>query len=167
MSERLQDSVGGPEGGRSESVCLREFRAAESQSSPFISFALERHGGCVVLRVEGEVDVSNAGALGTSLRQLVETDPVVVDLTGVSFMDSTGISALIAATNHAANSGTSMRVAGAARSVMLTLQIAGVDTYLGHKESVADAIAATQTTREAGAPLPIALTRVEAEVSPT
>ena len=60
------------------------------QSSPYTSFGLERHGGCVVLRVEGEVDVSNAGALGTTLRQLVETDHVVVDLTGVSFMDSTG-----------------------------------------------------------------------------
>jgi hypothetical protein len=35
----------------------------------------------------------------------------------------------------------------------------GVDTYLGHEESVADAIAATQTTREAESPPPIAPTR--------
>jgi anti-anti-sigma factor len=132
-----------------------------------LGFALDRHGGCVVLRVEGEVDVSNAGALGTTLRQLVETDHVVVDLTGVSFMDSTGISALIAATKHAANSGTSLRVAGATRAVMLTLQIVGVHTYLGHKESVAAAIAATQTTRAAESPPPTAPTRGEAEVSPT
>ena len=137
------------------------------QSSRNLSFALDRHGGCVVLRVEGEVDVSNAGALGANLRQLVETDHVVVDLTGVGFMDSTGVSALIAATKHAANSGTSLRVAGATRAVMLTLQIVGVDTYLGHEESVADAIAATQTTREAESPPPTAPTRGEAEVSPT
>ena len=136
------------------------------RSSPNLSFALDRHGGCIVLRVEGEIDLSNAGALGTNLRQLVETDHVVVDLTGVSFMDSTGVSALIASTKHAANSGTSMRVAGATRAVMLTLQIVGVDTYLGHEESVADAIAATQTTREAESP-PTAPIRGEAEVSPT
>ena len=137
------------------------------QSSRNLRFALDRHGGCVVLRVEGEVDLSNAGGLGTNLRQLVETDHVVVDLAGVSFMDSTGVSALIAATKHAANSGTSMRVAGATRAVMLTLQIVGVDTYLGHKEPVADAIAATQTTRKAESPPPIAPARGEAEVSPT
>ncbi len=137
------------------------------QSSPNISFALDRHGGCVVLRVEGEVDVSNADALGTNLRQLVETDHVVVDLTGVTFMDSSGVSALIAAAKQAANSGTSMRVAGATRAVLLTLQIVGVDTYLGHEESVADAIAATQTTREPESPLPTGPTRGEAEVSPT
>ena len=111
--------------------------------------------------------MSNAGGLGTNLRQLVETDHVVVDLAGVSYMDSTGVSALIAATKHAANSGTSMRVAGATRAVMLTLQIVGVDTYLGHKESVADAIAATQTTRKAESPPPNAPARGEAEVSPT
>ena len=35
---------------------------------------------------------------------------------------------------------------------MVTLQIVGVDTYLGHEESVADAIAAIQTTHEAEAP---------------
>ena len=50
---------------------------------------------------------------------------------------------------------------------MVTLQIVGVDTYLGHEESVADAIAAIQTTHEAEAPPPIAPTRGEAEVSPT
>jgi anti-anti-sigma factor len=61
------------------------------QSSRNLGFALDRPGGCVVLCVEGEVDVSNAGALGANLRQLVETDHVVVDLTGVSFMDSTGV----------------------------------------------------------------------------
>jgi anti-anti-sigma factor len=137
------------------------------RSSPNLSFALDRHGGCVVLRVEGEVDLSNAGGLGTNLRQLVETDHVVVDLTGVTFMDSTGVSALIAATKHAANSGTSLRVAGARRAVMLTLQVVGVDSYLGHEGSVADAIAATQTTREDESPPPTAPTRGEAEVSPT
>jgi anti-anti-sigma factor len=167
MSERLRDPVGGPKGGRSEVPAYDSSERPKLQSSRDLSFALDRHGGCVVLRVEGEVDVSNAAALGTNLRQLVETDHVVVDLTGVSFMDSSGVSALIAATKHAANSGTSLRVAGATRAVMRTLQIVGVDTYLGHEESVADAIAATQTKREAESPPPTAPTRGEAEVSPT
>lgn len=57
----------------------------------------EDAGGRVVVTVSGEVDVSSADALRDELRLLVDeghTD-LVVDLSAVSFMDSTGLGVLV------------------------------------------------------------------------
>ncbi|MGN8247366.1 STAS domain-containing protein [Cellulomonas soli] len=57
----------------------------------------EDAGGREVVTVSGEIDVSSADALRDRLRLLVDegrTD-LVVDLTAVSFMDSTGLGLLV------------------------------------------------------------------------
>ena len=50
-----------------------------------------------VVRLAGEIDVFNARLLDDALTRLLETDPdqVVVDLSGVRFLDSTGLSVLV------------------------------------------------------------------------
>jgi anti-sigma B factor antagonist len=56
-----------------------------------------RHGTTVVLHVAGELDMHTVGRLREGLaRALSEHEGgVVVDLTGVGFIDSTGLSALL------------------------------------------------------------------------
>ena len=56
-------------------------------------------GGCAFLAVRGEIDIATAPRLITALNDAV-TDgdgdvPLVVDLTEVAFMDSTGLALLI------------------------------------------------------------------------
>ena len=54
--------------------------------------------GVVVLKAEGELDLSTAGHLHDPLlRSIAEGGPVLVDLTRVSFIDSSGIAALVGA----------------------------------------------------------------------
>jgi anti-anti-sigma factor len=53
-----------------------------------------------VLFVSGEIDMASAGGVTSSLSPLIEAGgPVIVDLSKVSFMDSTGLHVLIAAAN--------------------------------------------------------------------
>jgi anti-anti-sigma factor len=53
----------------------------------------ERHAaGCVWLTLSGELDLGTAPRLGERLDQLREEKrPVVVDLSGLEFMDSSGV----------------------------------------------------------------------------
>ena len=51
-----------------------------------------------MVRADGEVDLESAEALAAALRAADDgSDPVVVDLTGVPFMDSSGLRALLVA----------------------------------------------------------------------
>lgn len=69
-------------------------------------------GGDVRLRVSGELDVQTAPWLTDALQtQLRDGHRVVIDLQNVSFMDSTGVSALIRAIKEAEYYGLELMVA--------------------------------------------------------
>ena len=55
--------------------------------------ALESHGDVIVARVEGEIDRSNAGELGTALLAAVPNVALglVLDLSATTYMDSAGV----------------------------------------------------------------------------
>jgi anti-sigma B factor antagonist len=57
------------------------------------------HGDQVVVQVAGEIDVYTAASLREKLAELIDADhtDVIVDLTGVTFMDSTGLGVLVGA----------------------------------------------------------------------
>jgi anti-anti-sigma factor len=54
-------------------------------------------GGVAVVRLTGEIDISNADQLGDALEAIVGPDArrLVVDLDGLEFMDSAGIAMLL------------------------------------------------------------------------
>jgi anti-anti-sigma factor len=58
----------------------------------------ERHDGSVVAVIEGEVDAASVGEVAVRMRRIVENKlhRVVIDLTGVSYLDSAGINLLYA-----------------------------------------------------------------------
>ena len=64
-----------------------------------LSMVSEREGDIHVLSLTGEIDLANAGHLEAELRRVEETDAgvILVDLGGISFIDSTGIKVLISA----------------------------------------------------------------------
>src|ERR687897_1398214 len=116
-----------------------------------LTYVFQRVDGCVVLRLHGEMDLTSAPQIATDLRLLVEDDHVVGDLTGVSFMDSSGLNALIAGHNHAHNCRTSFRIAGAGKAVTQVLHVTGMDRYLHIHASVEDAIDAARAAHAAAA----------------
>jgi anti-sigma B factor antagonist len=88
----------------------------------------EREGGAVV-RLVGEVDLSQADALSAELERAEQTapDPLVVDLRGVSFMDSTGLRLLLGALRRAEPAARRLVVVRGQEQVRELFRVAGLE----------------------------------------
>jgi len=66
----------------------------------------EKVSGSGVIRLSGEIDLASADGVALLLRPMVEAGgPVVVDLSHVTFMDTTGIHVLVRAADDLAERG--------------------------------------------------------------
>jgi anti-sigma B factor antagonist len=84
------------------------------------------------LYVRGEVDLATAGELSQAGAAALHDGQrtLIVDLRAVSFMDSTGLAALVALTNHTAQAGGHLSVRDPSPRVREVLRITGLDTFL-------------------------------------
>ena len=86
--------------------------------------------GRAIVSVRGEINMSCGSAFRDALRAAQQVSPdVIVDLSGVSFMDSTGLNALIGA-YHRAPEGGSLGVVGATSAVRRVFDITGLSELL-------------------------------------
>jgi anti-sigma B factor antagonist len=81
------------------------------------SFAIHHHTaetGCTVVTLDGRLDARRAKAVGETLRDAVNEGAmgVVVDLTGVPFIDSAGLAALVSALKTSRKAGRNLVLAG-------------------------------------------------------
>lgn len=85
------------------------------------------------VQVAGEVDVSNASKLRDAIDELIaEGVPSVdVDLSQVSYIDSTGIGVLVGAVHRAHDAGLSLAASNPQRNVARVLDMLGVSGELG------------------------------------
>ncbi|PPK64984.1 STAS domain-containing protein [Actinokineospora auranticolor] len=86
-----------------------------------------------LIQAEGEIDLATAGELRDALDAVFATDhssaTVVVDLTGVTFMDSAGLSVLLRAAKRAKATGRQLTVAAIpAGPVRRVLDLSGLGT---------------------------------------
>ncbi|MEU7057994.1 STAS domain-containing protein [Streptomyces sp. NPDC046197] len=87
-------------------------------------------GTCVVT-LAGEADLDGSAHLRQALLSCLETAPnTVIDCGEVTFMDSSGINALITAHQAAQASGARLRLAAPQDAVLRVLQLVGVDTLI-------------------------------------
>src|SRR5262249_47769628 len=75
------------------------FDAVSAEEVPAITLDVDRQGAGAVVTVGGELEFGTAASLRTLLIELAHeaVDPVVVDLAGIEFIDSTGLSLLVQA----------------------------------------------------------------------
>ncbi|MFR9801120.1 STAS domain-containing protein [Pseudonocardia sp. RS010] len=85
-----------------------------------------------VLAVRGEIDAAEAAAFQNAAIDLVRTAKhVIVDLTGVRFLASRGLAALVRTQRAAEAVGSTVAVvSGGSRVVLRPMQVTGVDTQL-------------------------------------
>ena len=90
-------------------------------------------GSPFVLTLTGEIDVATAVAVRSALRASFDEGhrDVVVDLTGVSFIDAAGLGVLVGAQRRFARAGGRLRVEHPQRSVRRVLEITALDRVLG------------------------------------
>jgi len=85
------------------------------------------HDGKAVLTLVGELDMAAAAAVRSALTEAVGAgDDVVVDLTELGFIDSSGLAALLAAHKAATQAGRSVTLRGVQGNVKRTIAIAGL-----------------------------------------
>ncbi|MFD5270510.1 STAS domain-containing protein [Streptomyces sp. NPDC058335] len=97
--------------------------------------------GIRVLTLAGEIDHDT----GQALRQALDTSGIlrpriVVDLSRVTFMDSTGINIFVAAHRTLTEADGWIRLAAPGEAVMRTLQIVGVDAVIDCRETLRQAL---------------------------
>jgi len=83
--------------------------------------------GCTLLAIDGEIDTLTAGAMQRALERLLaeSSDVLVIDLSEVTFLASSGLAVLIRAAHQAGER--RLRLVSAARAVRRPLEITGSD----------------------------------------
>jgi anti-sigma B factor antagonist len=101
--------------------------------SDLVSVDVTDVGAAVHVTVTGEVDSASAPSLRTELDAVLDGSPVevVLDLRGVGFLDSAGLSVLAAAHRRAGVDGVRLRVLASGRAVKRPMQITGLWDLLG------------------------------------
>jgi anti-sigma B factor antagonist len=106
-----------------------------------------RVGAAVVVEATGEVDMATAPALEREIEQacaeIRPPAPIVVDLTGVSFLGSAGLTVLVQAERRCRAHGHTLRVAAQHRAVLRTITLTGLDQVLDIHPSVPQAVRTT------------------------
>lgn len=109
-----------------------------------LSIATREVGEAVVVEVGGEVDVYTAPALDEVLTGVVAEgrSPLVVDLTAVDFLDSTGLGVLVKALKRIREHDGRLAVVASSERIAKIFRITGLDAAMGLVESVDAALAA-------------------------
>jgi stage II sporulation protein AA (anti-sigma F factor antagonist) len=91
----------------------------------FLSVEVSAVDGGHLVAASGEVDTTTAPRLAEALVQF-GGGTVTLDLTDVTFLNSSGLKALVAAHRHLERSGCELRVQGEQDSVRRVLEVAGL-----------------------------------------
>ncbi|MEU1037908.1 STAS domain-containing protein [Streptomyces sp. NPDC005551] len=111
-----------------------------------------RHiGDHIVVTVAGDVDLHTAPTLRAYVRGLVQegTPHLVLDLPGVDFVDSTGLSTFITLLLETEKAGGSLRLADVPDRLMRMVTITGISALLPVHATVTDALAGRAARTEA------------------
>ena len=104
--------------------------------------------GCAVLAISGEVDVYSAPAFRDRMMALLDADPLlVVDLSGLAFIDSTGLGVLVAGRNRALERGGAVAFVCTQDRVLKLLRITGLDSVFDIHAAVDGAVAGLRAAR--------------------
>jgi anti-sigma B factor antagonist len=106
-------------------------------------FPVNWSGRTAVVVVPREVDVTNSDGLRDTLLGALNAgaNGLVVDMTGTTFCDSAGITALARAARRAGANESPMRLAVTAPAVLRVLNLVGIDRLIDVYPSVPDALA--------------------------
>lgn len=105
-----------------------------------VSTEVERSNGSLTVRLSGEIDLSNAHELQSLLENAVQGSPrAVIDLTGITYLDSQGVRLLKQLARKADREGTQLRVVAPpdnfARQV---LEMTQMGSYVEIRDTVDD-----------------------------
>jgi anti-sigma B factor antagonist len=103
-----------------------------------------------VVHVAGEIDVTSAAVLRDALEALIADGHrcLTLDLTDVTFMDSTGLGIVVGRLKRLTRHGGTLTVAAAHERVVRVFTITGLDQLLQIHPDLESAVRAAEATRQ-------------------
>jgi anti-sigma B factor antagonist len=109
-----------------------------------ISVSTERIGAIAILHLFGELDLATVDHVDREITAAVsDISALVIDLDGLSFLASTGLSLLARWSQRATADGFDLRIVATRRQALRPLQITGLDEVLTIDATVDEALVAT------------------------
>ena len=110
--------------------------------------------GHVIVALRGELDLADAADVTVVLGALIALEPrIIVDLSGLEFIDASGVTALSRVRRHARDAGGDVLLAAPQRMVRLVLSIIWEGDGFAVHASVAEAAASAGAFRQAVVPI--------------
>lgn len=108
-------------------------------------------GECVILTLAGELDVTNAAQAEEAVRVVWQGSPsrLVFDLSGLTFMDSTGVRVLVRARRRATEHRRSVALAGLTPSVSRIIEVTGLNQAFAIHATVDEAVPGRSMSNDA------------------
>jgi anti-sigma B factor antagonist len=97
---------------------------------PHFQVEVSSEGTKAVLYLRGELDVSSSAALEEELARIDGSTLIVLDLTDLEFIDSTGLGVLVKAHQRVRDEGTRLVVVHDGGQVKRLLELTGLDQQL-------------------------------------
>ncbi len=114
-------------------------------------FSTQAHDEAVVVAVHGELDVTSSQRFDDCLAEAgADGDRVVLDMSGVDFMDTTALAVIVAHWRRHVAAGGVFFLAGARYRYTKALWITGLADRLPMYDTVGEALAAAQSEPGAG-----------------
>jgi len=108
-----------------------------------LSFSVEPRGASVVVSVRGELDITSSPRFDECLSEAgTRGDRVVLDMSGVDFMDTTALAVIVGHWRRLAAAGRMFSLAGARYRYTKALWITGLADRLPMYDTVDEALAA-------------------------
>jgi len=98
--------------------------------------------GITVVAPTGRLDVAGAPALKEAISEVVKNGPprIVIDMEGVSFVDSTGLGSVISALKQVGGSQGEMRLAAPNQQARVVLELTTLDRVFPYYATVEEAL---------------------------
>jgi anti-sigma B factor antagonist len=105
---------------------------------------VEQRDGTVILQPDGDVDLASSPALRSSLQetQVEQGGRMVIDLSHVQYMDSSGVATLVECLQRTRNAGIELHLCQLNERVLSVFQIARLDGVFSIVGTIDDAMTA-------------------------
>lgn len=104
---------------------------------------ITQHDSATVIRLSGEVDMSRSPGVHQALVEVLQGRParLVIDLTEVSYMDSSGVGVLVDALRRMRTTSGKLALVAVAPRVLSVLQITKLDQFFEMYSTLQEALA--------------------------
>ena len=103
---------------------------------------VEWRGKIAVVKAEGEIDLNTSSVFQQDLLKVSDESPqrIVIDLSDVDYMDSSGIASLVKLLSHSRKEGFGMVLVSPQKRVQSVLEITRLSTIFDIRDSVDEAM---------------------------